>query len=224
MAPGYKPRVKKPYQRRPRRWARKPFPQALIRAQEIKGFDAAILAGNLVAYSAPPVWSVYTAAFTGFTTINPIPSNTGYFGRIGSKIMMTSVAIGGQLIASAATVVTEVRLVLVYDKQSNSGQPAFTDVFLAQPAGVGTFTSSINLINRSRFSIIRDQYYGIDPGQGFSRSVKLFAKGKWESQFNLADNNPTTGSMLVFAFIGTQVGAGTVSFANFVCRTRYLDN
>lgn len=193
---------------------------------EIKCFDCVITAGNLVAYSAPPVFAEPAAAFAGYTVLNKVQQGAGYYERIGSKVVFTSVSLDGELIASAVTPQTDIRVCVIYDRQANGAAPAFADVFYSQPAGATAFTSGLNMTNRSRFAMVADRYFTMDTAQSLVQHIKIFSKGRYETEFKATGNtigDIATGAFLLFIFYGTQVGAGTISFSNAVARMRYMD-
>jgi len=85
--------------------------------------------------------------------------------RIGSKISMQSLQIRGNVYLPGTTAVasnvleSDIRFVVVYDKQTNGAAPLWSDVFADLPAS-GTLASSslshVNPYNRDRFVILYD--------------------------------------------------------------------
>lgn len=97
--------------------------------------------------------------------INGSVPGTGATNRIGRKIFMRSVLIRAAVAAAATTTSGLVRLMLVYDSQTNGA--AFQDTDLLTPAD-GTpnpyITSKQNLDNRDRFKVLMDKVYYLSAG------------------------------------------------------------
>lgn len=195
-----------------------------VRPNEVKSFDCVPITMNLTAVAAvlgtePAAWA------TGLTCVNEVQQGATYFNRIGSKIVMKSIRLTMNLVTSANTVVTTCRTMLIYDRQPNAAFPLIADI-LSDSAGTQTFSSGINMQNKSRFMVIRDQYNQMDAAQSLIHTVNLFCKGRWETEFKA--NNGTvgdiaTGALLLLVFKGQQVGAGNVTAYDTTVRIRYFD-
>jgi len=205
---------------------RRARPAPMTSIQEIKSFDCAVTPGNLVIFSAPPAFAEPAVAFAGYTVINKVLQGAAFYNRIGAKVVFNSIVVNAQLIADAATVVTDVRMVLVYDKQANAAAPAFADVFYCQPTAGTPFSAGLNMTNRSRFTIMADRYFTLDAAQALTKHVRISSSARWETEYRATGDtigDITTGAFLLFAWAGTQVGAGDVSLDNCVARLRYYD-
>lgn len=170
--------------------------------------------------------------------LNGCVAGSQNFNRIGRKICLKSLQIRGVWQAGAATVNdTAVRMLIVYDKQPNGAAPTFANVISSQNIA-GTVSSlvydMVNLDNRDRFEIIRDQMHVIQAGDissGYFGSPSIvnvdhYVKlGSRETVFNAGAagtvGDIATGSLYVM-FIASQANA---SGANFVgsFRTRFED-
>ena len=103
---------------------------------------------------APPIGSAFVVTPLH---LNPTSGGTGASNaRIGSKINMTSLDVkfniiwpGNQAVASPS----QVRTVIVYDKQANAAAPSRGDVF----ADGTLWNSPRNLFNQDRFIILADE-------------------------------------------------------------------
>lgn len=85
---------------------------------------------------------------------------TEFYNRVGRKIYMKSIQIQG-ILQNASTGSTDLgRILIVYDTQTNGNAIAFSDVLQdASAAAASSGTSMINLNNRQRFRIIKDQFF-----------------------------------------------------------------
>jgi len=160
------------------------------------------------------------------TAINLIQTGSSYYQRVGRKINMTSVEIRGSIFSAGATPTAETaRLMILYDKQPNGAFPAIGDILLDQPAGTTNLQASINIANKSRFVFIRDQFFTIDPGVGQEYILKLYAKGRWETEYgsnagNIGDIK--TGALYMLLFY-TRYGTAVPALSLFHSRIRYFD-
>lgn len=192
--------------------------------QEVKSFDQQWVGGNLVGIAAPPVGAEPAAAFAGMTEINCVPQGATVANRIGNKIVIKSIHVRSALVALAG-VQGEARLMLVYDKQPNGAFPAITDIITSQPLGAATAYSGVNIANKSRFQMIRDQFFNLDGAQSLVHSVNWYCKGRFDAEFGANAGNIgdfRTGSLLLVAFI-TYAAGGNIAFQAGSSRIRYFD-
>jgi len=84
------------------------------------------------------------------TLLNGVAAGTSASQRIGRKINIRSIAMNLRLVAKATTTISDCRIVLVWDTQTNAAAPAITDIYDAINA-----TSMRNISNGSRFRILR---------------------------------------------------------------------
>lgn len=108
--------------------------------------------------------SIFACSVAGtFSLLNGTVPGTQSYQRVGRKINMTSIQLRGYIGATAfaapVTSDTEVRIMLVYDKQANTAGFAITDLLKSQ-LNAGTTSSlcndMLNLDNRDRFTILKD--------------------------------------------------------------------
>jgi hypothetical protein len=195
---------------------------------EIKSFDVLIAPP---ATSAPVVFGVSgtdpTVAYNGLTCINEIQLGDAYYNRIGSRVTVKSVSVSFQVGLVTSTFITSLRWMLVYDRQVNGAYPAIGDILSINDTGVPgivDFNAGLNMVNRSRFLVLRDQYIDEDPAHQQIHTVKDFVKGRWDCEFN----SPTSASigvvktgaiyMIAFGFTG-----GAINILNITSRVRYYD-
>lgn len=178
---------------------------------------------------------------TQLQLLNGCVAGSQNYQRIGRKINLKSLQIHGKINVADNNVAAgvTVRLLIVFDKQSNGAAPTYSDIIKSQsitPATSSTVFDMVNLDNRDRFEIIRDLYYtlgGIDTtatqtwaASPLLTNVNLYIKlGNRETVYNAG----TAGSVgdiqsgaLYFFLIADQANAAGAS-ANLSCRTRFVD-
>jgi len=165
------------------------------------------------------------AAGTGAvqTLLNGIANGNTSTTRVGRRVMMKSLFVRfGAGLASTTAGNSPIRLVIVYDKQTNANAPAITDVFTEN-----TIYSLNNLANNRRFTIIVDEEIeslGTGGPQGFYKTI--YRKMNLPIEFNetagTGVNAITTGS--VYAFVWQNGNLITAAPTNFLqTRIRYVD-
>ena len=115
---------------------------------------------------------------------------------------------------------------LVYDRQPNRAFPAIGDVLFDAPAGVVYYGSGVNMVNKSRFHVLRDLRIQLDPLAAESAVFHTYTKCRLETEF-AADGGTVgdiaTGAIYLIAFTGVLTGAGVISMRNVITRIRYYD-
>lgn len=96
-----------------------------------------------------------------FILLNAMRLGTDFYQRVGRKIVMKSLRVTGIIVpsGSVATSASYMRMMVVYDKQSNGAAPAITDIITDVNGSGATGTNSYagkNLNYRDRFVILRD--------------------------------------------------------------------
>lgn len=167
-----------------------------------------------------------TAGANNPSLLNGLVPGTGNNQRSGRKITMKSVQIHGEIEFSqfgTAPIDDNIRVILVYDRQTNAALPAWSDIIQSITVASATSSSSYDFPNKSnydRFKIIRDfklkmpaaitpvttaarqleQLTYPETRKGFDWYVKL--KGL-ETHYNTGTAGTvadiTTGSLLLFA-------------------------
>lgn len=117
--------------------------------------------------------------------------------RIGRKIRMKSIFIRAEArMNSLSTGGGDIRLLVIYDKQTNAALATSTDVLQAND-----FVSPNNLANKDRFVTIMDKYMHIDTNN-FGCSAMWYKKIDLETMFNNGNagtiTDITTGSIIIF--------------------------
>jgi len=125
---------------------------------ELKAFD-------VTQTTLPALTPIIT---TASVVLNAIDKGSEPYDRIGRAINLQSLRLRGKVVPSAATAIaldTMVRLIVFYDRQPNGVSTKATELLQnSNSANSTTMTSSINLNNRDRFIILRDQQLVLGPG------------------------------------------------------------
>lgn len=99
-----------------------------------------------------------SSAFSTPVLINGIAQGTSPGQHIGRRALMKSLQIRYIATPGTASNISQVRAVLVYDKQTNAATPAVTDIMQSS-----VFTSPIALANKDRFVVLMDEVSPIMP-------------------------------------------------------------
>lgn len=216
----------------------KPFRKSLPKPMqvpkgEIKTVDINPTSNNFRLVATPPTGNL----------LNGLQTGAGYFNRIGSKIRMKSIQLRGVITQSATAVEGYLRMLIVYDKQSNGTLPDLVDIIESRNnAGTAltTIYSQAKTENRERFEIIRDKvwrnpsatftggvqtngpsYPGVDDSWEFNEFIKLNSKKVSYKNSTGGISDITTGSLMVFFFCAGTDSAWT---CNWSSRLRFYDN
>lgn len=216
---------KKPYKRA------KKAQKVKMMQPELKGYD--IAAGNAEFQSTGRV-----------ELLNPVVQGTDNFNRVGRKINMKSVHVRGVIFPKDPTISIprdHLRLLLVYDKQTNALLPSGNDVLMDSNAVAGTSSfSHVNLANRERFVILRDtlvnvpqydatsldsrnDFPNLDPALHIDWYVSLKGKDSIYNQLNNGNiGDIQTGALFLLCY--NYIGASTDLWSCFyTSRLRYYD-
>jgi len=130
--------------------------------QELKAFDVAENALDFVPTTGPPAFA---------TTLNACVNGAELYQRVGRKIYMKSLHIRGYIKSIATGIQDQLRIIVYYDSQANGAAPTIGALLQDSNAAAGTSAQSeINLVNRQRFSILRD-FHVLVPAQTFTAGV-----------------------------------------------------
>lgn len=99
-----------------------------------------------------------------FGVLNAIAQGTGFYERLGSQIKMWSLSCQLVLTSNSTNptdVPKELRVAIVYDRQTNNALPNITDIFSSYPASgapyIDVTKSGVNPTYRDRFLILYDE-------------------------------------------------------------------
>lgn len=191
---------------------------------EVKSFDCDLAAAAGLVLIAAVAGTEPGAAYTGLTEINCIRQDATVAGRIGNKVVIKSLHLKVALNCAAA-VQAITRCMVVYDRQPTGAFPAVTDILLEQPAGLAWPHGGLNISNKSRFAVIRDQFFPFDAAQGLVYSINWYMKGRWECEYGANGGNIgdfRTGAIYFICFHSFAVG-GNGNIQAMSCRCRYYD-
>lgn len=187
-------------------------------------------------------YASYAVETTGtqLLLLNGCAPGSQNYNRDGRKITMKSLQIHGHINTTDANCGPGiVRMVIVYDKQTNGSAPTWGDVFTSQNTAGTTSTGAyamVNLNNRDRFEIIRDkviamgvirdtatQTYASGPvNVKVDKYIKL---GNRTTTFNAGQNGTvgdiTTGSLYLFFISNLANAEGYTAYIS--TRLRFVD-
>lgn len=141
--------------------------------------------------------------------------------RDGRQVRWKSVQVDGYWLQHASAVNTNLRIILVIDKQPSEVEPAFTDIY-----DTDTELSHRNLNNRKRFVILKvfNQIIttqGGDSMRNFAFYEKLDMKTVYDAS-NTGDVGDISSNALYLFFVSNQpTNRPTVQFNS---RMRFIDN
>jgi len=176
--------------------------------------------------------------------LNLIQTGSSFFNRIGRKIEMVSLYITGSIIGLRTAANSDyVRILVLYDRQTNGALPTATTVLSSYDQAGGTTTSNLVGMNpdeRERFAVIMDERIflpitatappsatGVD-GVNTSFNIKRFFKLRNLLTHYKADSNPAvigdiaTGGLYICG-IGAFAPGSEGYQAQLACRLRYKD-
>lgn len=198
--------------------------------QEINSLDTNILPVAGVFNMTSAVAGAEPAVFTGMTEVNLVRQGPTFYQRIGNKIHMRSLSITFTPAVATSNGVINLRYMVVYDKQPNGAFPALTDVLQINDAGNVVFHSSMNITNRSRFSILRDKLMTFSTIERSSAIVKDYIKLNHDTEFKANGGtigDIATGALFFIAFVDWYDGSNKLScspqsaYGSILARLRY---
>lgn len=169
-----------------------------------------------------------TATAGAVTLLNGVATGTDITNRIGRKIMMKSILFRLDLQTTATSLLGDfIRVLVVYDCQTNTTTPAVTDVI------VNNYNSPMNLSNRDRFKVLIDKHVIMNAcdltggvvagGDPMPKYVKVYKKMNLEVIFGGVNSNVgsiNTGG--IFLVLVSQNNALTT--ATLYSRIRFEDS
>lgn len=175
--------------------------------------------------SGVPIIEVFNAVVQGTDSIT----------RIGRKIMMTSlqlrydcnVSLAATGVPPAGLQAGDIRLLVVYDSQTNGAAPIYSDILQATTTG-SAFTAPMNLNNRERFKVIFDKIRHLDPQGPASQSFKLYKKCRLPVIFNSGNAGTVadiqTGGVFLMTISTVQATAAAANGGFLWTRVRFRDD
>lgn len=180
-----------------------------------------------------PSAGFFTAAGT-VSALNLVAQGAGDNQRVGQHIKSDSIWISVNVELSDATATTSlpitfygmVRVMLVWDKQTNGALPAVTDILTN-----ATATSDLNHIHRDRFTIIYDQVRSManssaSAGSNMSTHFTCRKKISRDVEFQTTAGNIgaiATGGLYMLCISTQSAGGGPVPLTFFDTNYKYTD-
>lgn len=167
-------------------------------------------------------------AFTGLTELNCVQQGASSYNRVGAKIMIKSIQVKTTLRLQGTTPVPDaIRFMVVYDRQPNGAFPLISDIISDNISTAPGFHSGVNMSNKDRFHIVRDQYRTLSPAGSTSVVLSEFIKTKLDVQFKASSGNIgdiTTGALyFIVMALQTPSAATYVQMSDLHSRIRYYD-
>jgi len=171
----------------------------------------------------PPIGSAFNTTAAHFNAISQ--GTGGSANRVGLKVRMSSLKIRANILwngGQTTNAPSQVRFVVVWDKQSNGALAARGDVF----ADATYFTSPINLTNAERFVVLIDEVSDIGDNGQFTVSWDAYRKFSMEAVYTNSSSIPNTGACIMF--VAANSGSSDSTSAHFpaveyYARMRYTD-
>lgn len=183
-------------------------PQARIWPEK-KNIDVEGSTGNVTAWSE-------------LDLLNPIAQGSSANGnRIGRKVQMKSLVF--RYVASTSAYPTDIRILIIYDKQSDGLAPDIAQVLQGAPP---TYNAPMNLTNSDRFVVLADEIDNTFAGgqSVYSRSGKIYRKINLPQHYT----NAITGTVAditsgaIWVMTSTSSGGGGAGIG-YYSRIRYTD-
>lgn len=152
--------------------------------QEVKCFDVNTqmpLSIGIPTYSSAS-GAEPSSAWQGYTCINEVTQGAAVYQRIGNKVVFRSIHARFCIYMLTGTIGAAIRIALIYDRQPNGAYPAGAEMFQTTLTTMPRY-SPLNIGNKSRFSIIRDQVVDLSVQSNYSKSIQIYAKGRWETEY-----------------------------------------
>lgn len=154
------------------------------------------------------------------TLLNPISQGPSENQRIGRKTAMKSLLFNWEYNLTVASSADVLRIILVYDKQSNANFPLATDILLSS-GGNAVFTSPMQLSNADRFTILANKIYQQNTANCF-QGGSIYVKMDLEAiQTGAGGTIATFNTGAIYAMAIN--GSGAASTLTFTSRVRYTD-
>lgn len=214
----------------PRTYSARPAPYG-----EIKSWDVSPNPANIIRIQDTPHGNGSNDLSTGLICLNcGIQPGSAFYQRIGTKINMKSVhirwAMGwtyAALTSAAGAAYNEIRVMLVYDRQPNGAYPGIADILGVNDTGSVTMNAGINMANRSRFTMLRDQMFDFDAASQIGKTCNWYVKLKGletEYKAGTADIAAiSTGSLLFLFWYDGEGAVVQPDIVDFESRVRYYD-
>lgn len=174
-----------------------------------------------------------------FINMNPLILGTDNFQRIGRKVMMKSIFINGRLIVDGTSDENDyIRIILIYDRQSNGAVPSIADVLTSTDENGATSSTSHDQLNIDnvghRFKILRDYRFGwnatssnaaVEGAKDYKNPMtfKFYQKLNLPAKYDAGNIIPNEGHLFLFIY-GDEPAATNPFNVTLSGRLRYTDS
>lgn len=172
-------------------------------------------------YDTDPVLNTPTITGPGLDWLTTISEGSDYNQRTGISVKANSLYLRGFLtLGGTVPLPTNLRMVVVLDKEGYGTSPTTTDVF----EDATHFNAPLSHINVRRFTILSDKVYSLCPGNNQTLHFKSFMK----LNHHVLWSNSTTGTKQghIYCFYFADNYNATTSFVttSYHSRFRFIDN
>lgn len=195
---------------------------------EVKSYDYAPADASTITNQTPPAGNAGNNLAIGWGCVNcGIQQGATFYNRVGTKIIMKSVRVRFTLNNPVAqqTGTTPVRWMVFYDRQPNGAYPAFLDLLQINDSGVTDFNGPLNIQNRSRFTVLRDQIILLtpySPGAVVDSFINMHMEAEYGTNTGLI-GDVRTGAVHFLLFTNNHGNVHQPDLYDIQVRTRYLD-
>lgn len=161
------------------------------------------------------------AAFRVPILCNPIQQGSGPSNRLGRRVTFKSFQIRYTVGRSSGSGPSQVRFLVVYDRQSNAATPTNTDILL-----IDRFDSPMNLANADRFVVLIDEVSESRQSTSLNISGQRYVKMALDGLYtaNLGTSADYTQGAIYLLIASNDESAGTdTTPVDCVTRIRYVD-
>lgn len=177
-------------------------------------------------YSESSAFALATDTIGVFRLMNSIGEGAGPTERVGRRITCTDFLVRLNFTIAAATITDQtIRVMIVYDAQTNSGAPTAAELLANASTGSAVMVSPMNLDNRERFKILAEKQFTMVKGTETERAfIKIYKKIKLPTVYDAGTTGGgsiSTGSIYLCVFGRQNDVASTYDFYG---RVRFIDN
>jgi hypothetical protein len=185
------------------------YSSSKLTKNEVKSFNV-VFNNTSNTYGLPVMASVtgtnplLTANSTGgMTVLNSVQQGTQIDQRVGNKIQVKSIRLkfNANLGGTSPTQIAY-RVVILYDKSTNGAYPTIASIFNDTGLVDGSvatsstlLNASINMNNKDRFLILRDEVFTLDKDNNNINIHDFYIKRKLDTVYLSSSNPPTVGDI-----------------------------
>lgn len=160
-------------------------------------------------------------------SLNFINQGDGSTNRDGDQCRLKSLELHGAVaLPATASRPNSTRLMLILDTEPNGSTPAITDILDNQGGSINFYYSPRNLDNRTRFVVMKDWHYTVNPNGTEAYQINHYRKLDLKVLFNGTTGSITTmkNNHLFLLVLGDEASGATNPTYALSSRIRYVDN